>query len=425
MKRNTSGATMSRSSSSQSDMQSDSVNRVISEIRDLINGKRLNDERLPQAIMELSEANLSIKDVKKLKLGHMIDTVRTSAMVDAEVKVVCKRMLKKWKNESMEFKKRLTQSSGLEQSSDASMSCLLSFEEKSQPTVDTLVERKRPRLNECSEHEMIEVAKDDASFRGRYLDEANVQIVEQEISEDVKVKNMIDSPVPRIEVVAKKRHHKDRDRSEVRDRPFKKEKRNEVRQKEDDYTNRDHRPRNNGDPKYVCEDFDYILTRINDAARIRCRRVLLRSLQIDEKPLDETDALLACEIESKVFEIYKVADDTYQTHMMTRMHTLYGTKNLGLKLKVRNGQLSPTRFANMTRDELWSERRKRQREQWKKEAIDHRLMPMTQGTRTTMLTCGKCKEKDCTYTQLQTRSADEPMTTFVYCNKCGNRWKMN
>ena len=26
--------------------------------------------------------------------------------------------------------------------------------------------------------------------------------------------------------------------------------------------------------------------------------------------------------------------------------------------------------------------------------------------------------------QVQTRSADEPMTTFVYCQECGNRWKV-
>lgn len=26
--------------------------------------------------------------------------------------------------------------------------------------------------------------------------------------------------------------------------------------------------------------------------------------------------------------------------------------------------------------------------------------------------------------QVQTRSADEPMTTFVFCNGCGNRWKV-
>ena len=37
--------------------------------------------------------------------------------------------------------------------------------------------------------------------------------------------------------------------------------------------------------------------------------------------------------------------------------------------------------------------------------------------------CGKCKEKKCTYYQLQTRSADEPMTTFITCLNCGNGWK--
>ena len=37
--------------------------------------------------------------------------------------------------------------------------------------------------------------------------------------------------------------------------------------------------------------------------------------------------------------------------------------------------------------------------------------------------CGKCKTYKTTYTQAQTRSADEPMTTFVLCLNCNNRWK--
>jgi DNA-directed RNA polymerase subunit M/transcription elongation factor TFIIS len=37
--------------------------------------------------------------------------------------------------------------------------------------------------------------------------------------------------------------------------------------------------------------------------------------------------------------------------------------------------------------------------------------------------CKKCKQRECTYYQLQTRSADEPMTTFVTCLNCGNNWK--
>jgi transcription elongation factor S-II len=42
---------------------------------------------------------------------------------------------------------------------------------------------------------------------------------------------------------------------------------------------------------------------------------------------------------------------------------------------------------------------------------------------TDTFTCRKCKANQCTYYQMQTRSADEPMTTFVTCIPCGNRWK--
>ena len=40
-----------------------------------------------------------------------------------------------------------------------------------------------------------------------------------------------------------------------------------------------------------------------------------------------------------------------------------------------------------------------------------------------IFTCGKCKQNKCTYFQMQTRSADEPMTTFVTCLVCDKRWK--
>ena len=35
--------------------------------------------------------------------------------------------------------------------------------------------------------------------------------------------------------------------------------------------------------------------------------------------------------------------------------------------------------------------------------------------------CGKCKQRKCRYYQKQTRSADEPMTTFVTCTNCNNK----
>ena len=40
------------------------------------------------------------------------------------------------------------------------------------------------------------------------------------------------------------------------------------------------------------------------------------------------------------------------------------------------------------------------------------------------LWCSSCKKKSkCDYYQMQTRSADEPMTTFVTCLECDRRWK--
>jgi transcription elongation factor S-II len=37
--------------------------------------------------------------------------------------------------------------------------------------------------------------------------------------------------------------------------------------------------------------------------------------------------------------------------------------------------------------------------------------------------CNKCKSTKTSYYQMQTRSADEPMTTYVTCKNCGTKWK--
>ena len=69
-----------------------------------------------------------------------------------------------------------------------------------------------------------------------------------------------------------------------------------------------------------------------------------------------------------------------------------------------------------------------QPERWKemlraKEERDKTRYAPTMTANTDNFTCGRCRSKNCSYYQLQTRSADEPMTTFVTCVDCGNRWK--
>jgi DNA-directed RNA polymerase subunit M/transcription elongation factor TFIIS len=51
------------------------------------------------------------------------------------------------------------------------------------------------------------------------------------------------------------------------------------------------------------------------------------------------------------------------------------------------------------------------------------LFSNTLASNTTDYICFKCKGNKCMYYQLQTRSADEPMTTFVTCVNCENHWK--
>jgi transcription elongation factor S-II len=48
---------------------------------------------------------------------------------------------------------------------------------------------------------------------------------------------------------------------------------------------------------------------------------------------------------------------------------------------------------------------------------------LIEATATDQFECRKCRKRRCTHYQLQTRSGDEAMTTFVNCLNCGNHWK--
>lgn len=132
---------------------------------------------------------------------------------------------------------------------------------------------------------------------------------------------------------------------------------------------------------------------------------------------------LAEELEEAIFSEFKNTDMRYKNRVRSRIANLKDPKNPTLRTNFRIGALSAARLATMTAEEMANDEVKQLRERFTKEAINDAQLATAQGTKTDMLKCGKCKKRNCTYNQLQTRSSDEPMTTFVLCNECGNRWK--
>ncbi|XP_041970326.1 transcription elongation factor S-II [Aricia agestis] len=162
-----------------------------------------------------------------------------------------------------------------------------------------------------------------------------------------------------------------------------------------------------------------------DAVRLKCRELLTQALKTDNDNPNScgTPEELAEELEECIFSEFKNTDMRYKNRVRSRVANLKDPKNPTLRTNFLNGVISAARLAKMTPDEMASDEMKKLREKFIKEAIDDAQLATVQGTKTEMLKCGKCKKKNCTYNQLQTRSSDEPMTTFVLCNECGNRWK--
>jgi DNA-directed RNA polymerase subunit M/transcription elongation factor TFIIS len=89
--------------------------------------------------------------------------------------------------------------------------------------------------------------------------------------------------------------------------------------------------------------------------------------------------------------------------------------------KIQSNKFDIKNIAFMTYQELFPEHwKKLLDEKYKREIAIYEDKPEAM---TDMFKCGRCKQKKCTYYELQTRSADEAMTIFITCVNCGNRWR--
>ena len=98
-------------------------------------------------------------------------------------------------------------------------------------------------------------------------------------------------------------------------------------------------------------------------------------------------------------------------------------KNKNLLKKIKKNEIDIINIAEYTPQQLFPEH-------WNnlidKKNKEHEIMySKTLYPSTDQFTCHKCKKNECTYYQLQVRSADEPMTTFITCLNCNFKWKQN
>lgn len=167
------------------------------------------------------------------------------------------------------------------------------------------------------------------------------------------------------------------------------------------------------------------LLKTGENIRDKCIELLIAALKTDDdyKDYGANCEKMGAEIEDSIHQEFPKTDMKYKNRVRSRISNLKDPKNPNLRKNVLSGAIDLLHFARMSAEEMASDELKELRQVITKEAIREHQMAKTSGTMSSLFQCGKCKKKNCTYNQVQTRSADEPMTTFVLCNECGNRWK--
>ncbi|KAF2234952.1 transcription elongation factor [Viridothelium virens] len=158
--------------------------------------------------------------------------------------------------------------------------------------------------------------------------------------------------------------------------------------------------------------------------RDSCLKLMYNGLAFmsEEAPEDVLEKSRA--IELAAFEkLQPETSEPYKTKMRSLFQNLKNKSNPQLRVRIMTGVITPAQFVVMSHQEMKSDERKAEDERIAKENMDKAMVAKEVKVYSASLTCGRCKEKKVSYSQAQTRSADEPMTTFCECTVCGNRWK--
>ncbi|KAI8341017.1 transcription elongation factor S-II [Chlamydoabsidia padenii] len=179
---------------------------------------------------------------------------------------------------------------------------------------------------------------------------------------------------------------------------------------------------NSDTPRTIKSD-EMAFASTGNTPRDKTIELMYNSLALDS--FADSDLLLkrAMAIERTVFTSIGQVDGDYKSKIRSLSLNLKNKSNPGLRESTVSGELPISILCTMSVEDMASEESKARDRQLAEEALFKARGAGTAQAETDMFICGKCKKRKCTYFQMQTRSADEPMTTFVTCISCNNRWK--
>ena len=107
--------------------------------------------------------------------------------------------------------------------------------------------------------------------------------------------------------------------------------------------------------------------------------------------------------------------------VISNLHPISPVQNPRLFARVKEGELTLYEVPFLSSYEMFPEK-------WfaLKDKLLQREQKILEGNKsraTDQFKCRRCQKRECIYYELQTRSADEPMTIFITCLNCGKEWR--
>ncbi|KAH7494051.1 hypothetical protein FOMA001_g1453 [Fusarium oxysporum f. sp. matthiolae] len=165
--------------------------------------------------------------------------------------------------------------------------------------------------------------------------------------------------------------------------------------------------------------------RTDSSVRNSCIGLIYNGLAYRSTATENDVITRAVAVEHAAYTKFKGETPDYKKKIRSLFTNLKNKSNRELGRSVLSGEITAEKFVIMTDDELKSEEQRKKELELEKENMKKAQVPMAEKSISESLECGRCKKKQVSYTQAQTRAADEPMTTFCECMACGHRWKFS